>query len=394
MVQQELRSEDVKLSPMLYERNKTLDTIRGFSLLGILLVNIIGFYTPLPHVFLEFWFTNAKDIIWHQYLDMYVQSSFYPLFSLLFGYGIAMQFMKADSMGRSFYKFAPKRLVAIFVIGLLHGFLLWWGDILMTYAVCGILLILFIRLKPIVLLLVAFLLNGIFHILYGGGMVLAGAFNLEIEQPALDIMLLDQVITAYGTGSWLDAFSQRVTDLGVQYNFVMWMVALLTILPYMLVGAALSKWRVVENAKRLKWMWILLAVVFVAAGLLLKALPIQFANTFGFSYLKVYVGGPMLALGYMAVIVVLCLVPAMQLVLSPFAKAGKMSLTLYITQSLICGILFYNYGFGLYGQVDVQMGVFIAFAIFAFQLVVAELWLVRFKQGPLEWIVKKFVYVK
>lgn len=379
-------------SPLLYERNATLDIIRGLSLFGILLVNIIGFYTPLPHVMLEFWFTNAKDIIWHQYLDIYVQSSFYPLFSLLFGYGIAMQFSKAQGLGRSFYSIAPKRMILIFVIGAIHAFLFWWGDILMTYAFCGLFVVALVRFKPVILLIVAFLLNGYFHLLYGGSLFLNGVFNLKVEQPALDIILLEKLITAYGTGSWLDVFMQRLTDLSVQFSANMWFISLITILPYMLVGAALAKWRIVERAKELKWMWVVLAVVFVAVGIVIKSLPIQLANTYGFSYLKVYVGGPILAFGYFAVIVSLCLLAPMQKLLSPLAKAGRMSLTLYILQSVICSLLFYNFGFGLFGKIDVFTGILIACGIFAVQLVVTELWLWKLKQGPLEWIVTKLIY--
>ncbi len=80
----------------LNERITTIDIIRGFSLLGILLVNMFGFYLPQPHIQLDNWFTEAIDIIWHQNLDIYIQSSFYPLFSMLFGYGLAMQYMKAN----------------------------------------------------------------------------------------------------------------------------------------------------------------------------------------------------------------------------------------------------------------------------------------------------------
>ena len=107
----------------LNSRVQTLDTIRGFSLLGILLVNMFGFYLPMPHIYdLSSWFSEATDIIWHQILDIYVQSSFYPLFSMLFGYGLAMQFMKAQATGRNFYRFASKRLIILFIIGMIHAF--------------------------------------------------------------------------------------------------------------------------------------------------------------------------------------------------------------------------------------------------------------------------------
>ena len=90
------------------ERVATLDILRGVSLLGILLVNMFGFYLPMPHIAdLSSWFNEVQDIILQQLLDIYVQSSFYPLFSMLFGYGLAMQYVKASETGTDFYRFAP-----------------------------------------------------------------------------------------------------------------------------------------------------------------------------------------------------------------------------------------------------------------------------------------------
>ena len=116
----------MKLHPVsVNNRIPTLDILRGISLFGILLVNIIAFYVPMPHVMdISNWFTEAKDIIYYQYIEIYVQSSFYPLFSMLFGYGIAMQYMKATEQQARFYPFATKRLVILFIIGMLHAFLI------------------------------------------------------------------------------------------------------------------------------------------------------------------------------------------------------------------------------------------------------------------------------
>ena len=96
----------------LNERIHTLDIMRGFSLLGILIVNIFAFSLPLPHILdLHSWFTDYQDVMLYQTLDIYVQSSFYPLFSMLFGYGLAMQWIKAEQTGTRFYPFATKRLL-------------------------------------------------------------------------------------------------------------------------------------------------------------------------------------------------------------------------------------------------------------------------------------------
>ena len=376
----------------LNERVDSLDILRGISLLGILLVNMFAFYLPMPYIDLGTWFTEAKDIIWHQTLDIYVQSSFYPLFSMLFGYGLAMQFMKAERMGSNFYKFAPKRLVILLIIGLLHAFFIWWGDILTMYAFCGFVLILFLRFGSGWLLTFGLVINGIMQLFFIAIYGLFGMAGVEVEEQAVDIEMINNAITAYGIGSWTDAFLQRLHDLSLQMGIYMWISSLLTILPYMLIGAAMAKWHLIERAKELKGLWITLTICGLALGLFIKSAPFMFSRTYLLDYLKIYVGGPVLSIGYIGVIVCLCMIPAMPKLLKPFAMAGRMSLTLYLMQSIICTLLFYNFGFGLYGEIDVQMGTFIAIGLFIIQVIFAELWFTKFKQGPLELAVKKLTY--
>ena len=377
------------------ERIATLDILRGFSLLGILLVNMFGFYLPMPHIAdLSSWFSEVQDIVLHQLLDIYVQSSFYPLFSMLFGYGLAMQYVKAKEKGINFYRFAPKRLLLIFCIGMFHAILIWWGDILAMYAFCGVFLIALIRLPAKWLLLVAIAVNGLYHGFNLSLYAMAGFFTTSIDSISVNIDAIQSAVTAYGIGSWTDAFMQRLDDLAIQMSIFMWMSSLFTILPYMLFGAALAKWRLIERTKEKIVLWFVLAIIGVAGGLYVKSLPIAGAQTIGNEYLQVYIGGPILAVGYIAVVTLLTQLPFVIKLLSPIATAGRMSLTLYIMQSVICTVLFYKWGFGLYGKVDVQMGIYMAIGIFVIQVLFAELYFSKFKQGPLEALLKKMTYGK
>ncbi|MFJ7950846.1 DUF418 domain-containing protein [Lysinibacillus sp. NPDC096418] len=378
---------------MLQERIATLDILRGFSLFGILLVNMYAFYLPMPYIDLATWFTTPSDIVWQQNLDIYVQSSFYPLFAMLFGYGLAMQWQKAQSREMKFYGTGFRRLGVLFVFGLVHAVLIWWGDILMTYAFCGVFLLLLLRLKPIWLLLIGIVINGIFQLF----MLLAAALisiSGEALDSYLDITAVEKAITAYGSGNWVDAFMQRLDDLSLQASVGMWVVALFTILPYMLVGAAASKWKLIERAKELKWLWVALAVLGLGVGIFVKSLPILQTRTYLLDFIKVYIGGPILSVGYVGLIVLLCLVPVILKLLSPIAKMGRMSMTMYIMQSIIGTCLFYQFGLGWYGKVSVETGVLIAVGIIVAQIVIAEIWLSKFKQGPLEMIWRKFTYKK
>ncbi|MCH7320682.1 DUF418 domain-containing protein [Solibacillus sp. MA9] len=375
------------------ERIATLDILRGFSLLGILLVNMFGFYLPMPHIAdLSNWFSEAQDIILQQLLDIYVQSSFYPLFSMLFGYGLAMQFLKAKQTGASFYRFAPKRMVILFAVGMLHAIFIWWGDILATYAFCGVFLIALMRLPAKWLLIIAIIVNGLYHAFILSLYKVSGMFTMTTDSMSVDIEAIQSAIAAYGVGNWADAFSQRLVDLSIQMSGFMWISSLFTILPYMLIGAALAKWRLIERAKEKLVLWFVLALVGIGVGIYVKSLPIVGAQTFGNEYLQVYIGGPILALGYIAVVTLITQLPVIAKILTPVAKAGRMSMTLYIMQSIVCTALFYNWGFSLYGEVNVQMGIFIALAIYVSQLLIAELYFTKFKQGPLEATMKRLTY--
>lgn len=376
------------------ERIQSLDILRGFSLLGIILVNIIGFYTPQPYIDLGSWFTEASDVIWHQRLDIYVQSSFYPLFSMLFGYGLAMQFMKAEHTGVNFYVIGSRRLVTLLIFGLFHAFLLWWGDILITYAFCGVVLLFLLRLKPVFLAIAAVSLNLLYHVfvLFVVGYIFLG--SEEMGAISLDIVAVNDAITAYATGSWGDAFLQRVQDVMYQNNPFMLMMSLLTILPYMLIGAAASKWHLVERAKEFKVWWIATGVVFLVIGLFIKSAPFTWNRTYLLDYLKVYIGGPMLSIGYIGIIVSLCFVPQLVKLLRPFARVGRMSITNYLMQSLILSLLFYNFGLGWYGKLDVLTGIVVAIVVFVVQIIFSEIWLSRFKQGPIEAFWRKCTYGK
>ena len=313
---------------------------------------------------------------------------------MLFGYGLAMQFLKAKETGASFYRFAPKRMIILFIVGMLHAVLIWWGDILATYAFCGIFLIALMRLRAQWLLIIAVVVNGLYHAIILSLYKAGGMFDTTTDSLSVDIVAIQSSIEAYGVGSWMDAFSQRLVDLSIQLSPFMWISSLFTILPYMLIGAALGKWRLIEGAKDKLVTWLVLAVLGIGIGIYMKSLPIAGAQTFGNEYLQVYIGGPMLALGYIAVVTLLTQLPFIVKVLSPVAKAGRMSMTLYIMQSIVCTVLFYNWGFGLFGKVDVQMGVFIALAIYVCQLVMAELYFSKFKQGPLEAAMKRLTYGK
>lgn len=375
------------------ERIISIDVMRGFALLGIFVVNMLFFHSPYIYINPYTWFQNPSDFETFKMIDIFVQGSVYPLFSMLFGYGLAMQFLKSTANGGPFAKFAVRRLTILLIIGCIHAFLIWAGDILITYALAGFVLILMIRLKPIWLLLISIFLflipNGLLY-----GLVYLGSL-LEPNATIIytGIQEIEASIVAYGQGSWGDIFSQRLSDwLYMSGNGLIVISMLFTIVPFLLLGAAAAKWKLIERARELKVYWMITVLVMLIVGTVIKWLPYLLeANLFTMGIQDTF-GGPLQAIAYAGIIALVCSIPFAAKILSPISKVGRMSMTTYLMQSIIATTIFYAYGFGLYGKIDLSTGTWMAIGIYAFQVVFAEIWFTKFKQGPVELLWRKLTY--
>ncbi|SEM30624.1 uncharacterized protein SAMN04487786_1661 [Paenisporosarcina quisquiliarum] len=375
------------------ERIISIDVMRGFALLGIFIVNMLFFHTPYIYINPYTWYQNPSDYETFKMIDIFVQGSVYPLFSMLFGYGLAMQYMKSEANGSPFSKFAVRRLSVLLIIGCIHAFLIWAGDILITYALAGFVLILIIRLKPIWLLLISIFLFLIPNGLLNGLVYLGSLIEPDAMVIYTGIQAIEASIVAYGQGSWGDIFSQRLADwLYMSGNGLIIISMLFTIVPFLLLGAAAAKWKLIERARELKVFWIITVLVTLIAGTAIKWLPyLTEANLFTMSVQDTF-GGPLQAIAYAGVIAMVCSIPIGAKILSPISKAGRMSMTIYLMQSIIATTIFYSYGFGLYGKIDISTGTWMAVGIFALQIVFAEFWFMKFKQGPVELLWRKLTY--
>lgn len=377
----------------LKERIIAIDVMRGFALLGIFVVNMLFFHTPYIYINPYTWFQIPGDMEIFKWIDIFVQGSVYPLFSMLFGYGLAMQFMKTQEKGASFTKLAVRRLLILLVIGCIHAFLIWSGDILITYALAGLVLILMIRLKPVWLLLISAILFIVPMGFLNGLVFLMAKIDPNSVVIYTAIQKIEASIVAYSQGSWIDVFWQRLADWleMTQYGAII-ITILFMIVPFLLVGAAAAKLKLIERARELKLFWIITIIITLVAGTAIKWLPfLTEANALTASVQDTF-GGPLQAIAYAGIIALICTIPFMQKLLSPIAKAGRMSMTIYLMQSIIATTIFYAYGFGLYGQIDIRTGTWMAIGIYVLQIVFAEVWFMKFKQGPVESLWRKLTY--
>jgi len=383
----------VKLTPTTPEnRVEAIDFLRGFALLGIFIANMLLFHTPYISINPFTWFTTPSDIDAFKWIDILVEGSFYPIFALLFGYGINMQYEKSVARGTLFAPYMAKRLGILLGFGLLHGLFIWSGDVLFPYAVMGFLLILLVRIPAKWLTPLALML----YIIPVGFMYLVSLF-LTKSNPAFlineyaDIQQIELAISAYAQGTWSEIFIFRFYEwlvIGLGGTFMGFFI----VLPIIMLGAALSKWKVIERAAEMKGRLVAVIVLGLGVGFGMKALPHIAEPTPDLLLLQDTFGGVIVAAGYVGLLLLLCTLPLFKVIFRPIAKAGRMSLTTYIMQSVIATILFYSYGFGLYGKIDLVTGTWIAVGVFVIQAIFAELWLSKFRMGPLEWLWRKGTY--
>ncbi|PUB17878.1 DUF418 domain-containing protein [Paenisporosarcina sp. OV554] len=383
----------MKVQPTeLHERVVAIDMMRGFSLLGIFIVNMLAFHTPFYYINPYTWYTDPSDKDTFQWIDIAIQGSVYPLFSMLFGYGLMMQFRKSQERGISFIPLGLRRLSILLIIGILHAFLIWSGDILITYALSGFIVLFLLRLSRIWLVTIAFLLYVIPNM---GLALLSYIVSATGEEFYTGFQEIESSLDAFGSGSWMDIFMQRAADW-TYANIESGSLLLIgmTILPYMLLGAAAAKGKLIERTSNKKTFWITLTAVTLVAGFSIKLLPYLFEANFYYMFVQDIFGGPLVAIGYAGLITLLCQLTIFRKLLNPVAKVGRMSMTTYLSQSVIATTIFYSYGFALYGKIDVLTGTWMAVGIFVIQMIFSEIWLSKFKQGPVEAIWKRVTYGK
>src|SRR5271166_5693692 len=140
-----MQLETQRVGPVsLSERIVFIDVLRGMALFGILAANMRAFFAPLDcYDHIGVLFHGRADVIAQAFIDSFIQGKFISIFSFLFGMGFAIQMSRAEARGVRFMGFYPRRLLALAFFGLIHGILIWAGDILLTYALSGAILLLF-----------------------------------------------------------------------------------------------------------------------------------------------------------------------------------------------------------------------------------------------------------
>jgi uncharacterized protein len=370
------------------ERYASLDALRGVALLGVLLVNLLGdFRVSLPEHILTFhthpgWANRVVDVL----VAGLVEFKAFAVFSLLFGVGIAVFAERAAAREVAATRFLVRRLFVLLALGLCHMLLIWNGDILTLYAVCGFLLLPLLRL-PASALAVAGIV----------GLVLSFILPLDFLWPGLEPLhdLADEAREIYSRSSLLDvlAYHWRETRLLILPLLV---ISLPKTWGLMALGASAWPAGLLRDPNRyrvLLWVVTLVGVVVGGSATALSVYSTSTGQPSPVSLLLLEAGSSVpLALGYAAGLLLVLRSPLASAAARPFAAVGRMALTNYLTQSVVLSILFYGYGLGLYGRLGSAPAILIGMALYAGQLTVSWAWLQRYRFGPVEWLWRSLTY--
>ena len=366
------------------ERNVTLDFVRGVAILGILLLNISAFGLPKAAYLNPAWSGSASlsDAWTWALLDLLAQVKFLTLFALLFGAGLQLLLPRGK-------RWIQSRLTLLALLGFIHGLFFWDGDILLAYALVGLVSWRMVReahhVKSLFNTGVVLYLTGI-AVLVLLGMISGTAANRSWAPDAANLQY-EQYWKLHGgmeaVSNRADMLSDNLLALGAQYG---WQLA-----GMMLMGASLMRSGWLKGQFSLRH-YRRTGALLVAAGMAVN-LPAIFAQWYlAWDYrwcafllqAPRELSAPLQAIGYAALAwgywPQLC---RFRLV-GAIACVGRMALTNYLLQTLICTTLFYH--LGLFMRFDRLQLLAFVHPIWAVNLLVSSLWLRRFRQGPVEWL--------
>jgi uncharacterized protein len=382
------------------ERLIAMDVLRGFVLLGILVMNIQSFAMPFsaymnPTSYGDL--TGANLWVWivgHVFFDQ----KFMTIFAMLFGAGILLMTARAGEQAGRIHR---RRMGWLILFGLLHAHLLWYGDILYSYGMCGLLAYLFRNKVPRTLIAVAALLIFFgFLINVGLGAVMPPEeitkMRDEMWQPTADVR--ERELAAY-RGGLLDQAAHRTPESLKFELFYFFMLFIWKVLGLMLLGMALLKLDVF-TARRPPAFYLRMAAIGLAIGLpmVIYGMRQNFAHGWSLEY-SMFVGGnynyfgsTFVSLGYVGLFMWIVSRGVLRALTARLAAVGRMAFSNYIFQTVAATTIFYGHGFGLFGSVERTGQASIVLVIWAVQLIVSPIWLRHYQFGPLEWLWRSLTY--
>jgi uncharacterized protein len=415
------------------ERFFAVDALRGFALLGILAMNIVGFGWPgaaYGNPFRGGGFEGLDRGIW--FLNHVIfEAKMMTLFSMLFGAGFILLDQRAGARGAPVRGVYYRRILWLLVIGLIHSYLIWNGDILVFYAECGLLLYFFRNLRPRTLVILGVSASLILvPIVFGIGAGIeymkaatarveaqakAGETPAELDRrlhyfwteylqdefmptPEQKVKSWNKEMTAY-RGGYLGIVKHRAPEVLLIQTIGFLLGGVFVGLSRMWLGMGLMKLGVFSAQRSRKFYACMVALGYGIGFplMIFDALEMiwhRFSPAYAFHGGVFYnlFGSLIVALGHVGLLMLVVQSGALSWLTRRLAAVGRTPLSNYLAHSIICTTLFYGYGFGLFGQINRTGLAAIVLAIWVVQLLYSPIWLNYYRFGPAEWLWRSLTY--
>lgn len=394
------------------ERITEIDIIRGFALFGVLLVNVTCFNAT----FLSMMAGNAPltnplqlqgtDRTISLAIKLFAEGKFYTIFSFLFGLGFYMFISRAIEKGLPSKPLFRRRMSALLIFGLLNLILVWWGDILHVYSLGGFILLAFAN-KPVknlvrwAILLLIF--SAAVSMLFSSSPATIQS-QLSLE-PGPDNLVssewVRQSIEVFQNGSFAEIVRFRVfSEIPFLVAYLLFMLP--KTLAMFILGIIAGKLKVFNNISGnflfINRIWVLTGVLgcLTLAGTLLSGYPVMGGslNSSVLYSLLYELSTVFLCLFYISSLLKLLTMPRVAVALRPLQAVGRMALTNYLVQCIVCSLVFYGHGLGYLGRMSMGAGVMFTVFFYATQVVISNMWFKHYKFGPFERMWRDYTYKK
>jgi len=387
------------------DRILSIDLLRGVAVLGILIMNIQHFSMPQAAYINPTAYGDLNGLNKWVWIISHILASekFMSIFSMLFGAGVLLFSERAELKGKNNAQLHYRRMGWLLIFGLMHAYLLWSGDVLVSYSLCGMLVFLFRKKSPVTLISITsafFIVPILINLFFAWSIPYwpeeSMLFTMDSWKPGTET--LQHHLDVYRSGWWKQMELRVPGSIFMQTSYF-FMESFWQVMALMLLGMALYKWKIL-SCERSSAFYLRMMLIGLTSGYLLSALGVylnfkqqwsmEFSMFLGSEFN--YVGSVGVALGYSALVMLFCKSMYGMRIKQLLAAVGRMAFSNYILMTLVCTFIFSGHGLGLYGSVERQYQILIVLAIWILILMISSLWLKRFRYGPLERIWRALTY--
>jgi len=389
------------------ERIASIDVLRGVALLGILVMNIQAFSMPAaaymnPTAYGDL--HGANFWVWYA-CHLFADEKFMSTFSMLFGAGIFLMTSRLEAAGKKPAPIHYRRMGWLILFGLLHGYLLWFGDILFNYGLCGLLAYVFRKMPPRRLIAIGLALISVSTLLFWFSgwsypywpQAQQDGFTHGIWHPTPEMIAKE--LADYRSG-WIGEMPRRAAENTSDQFQGFAFVSFWKIEGLMLMGIALFKLGFFSARAPAKTYWaVLLAALFVGIPVIAYGTHLDILSrwpareSFFYHSQFNYWASILVALGWASAVMLVCQ-SRWKRFTARLAAVGRMAFSNYLLDTFVCTFIFYGFGLGMFGKVSRVQQAAVVLAIWAAQLIISPIWLKHFRFGPFEWLWRSLTYLK